>query len=321
MSVYTDGIVPWNSLDDNTRLPHASELESGYPCGEADQQLFNWTSGYSIGQIWNVLLSAGLTPSPSRLLDLSKAIQSSKLNYAVAAGSVNARTATLAPVPSSYTDGMVVNLRVSATNTAATTLNLNGLGAIPITLVDGTSLNGGEIPPVAFLLIFNGAALLINPKPSIVTGVGGYQNIVSSLNTPLTLNNVAAAVPWATSSSASQFGTIAGSVFTFTQTGRYTITGRMQISVTGTPTGQLAASLGNVIKNNGTGGQITVCQFGDVKTLINGVASTSYINGSGAIDALPNDTLILTGQEYISGGGTFTSGNIAAASITILRTQ
>ena len=74
MAFYTKGVVPWNSLDDNTRGPLASELESGYPCGEADQQLFNWTAGYPVGQIYNVLLDAGVTPVFSDLTQLRSSL-------------------------------------------------------------------------------------------------------------------------------------------------------------------------------------------------------------------------------------------------------
>lgn len=74
MAFYTKGVVPWNSLDDNTRGPLTSELENGYPCGEADQQLFNWTAGYPVGQIYNVLLDAGVTPDYSDLTQLKSAL-------------------------------------------------------------------------------------------------------------------------------------------------------------------------------------------------------------------------------------------------------
>ncbi len=321
MAFYTDGVVPWNSLDNNTRAPLASELEGGYPCGEADQELFNWTAGWPIGNIWNMLLQSGITPDTNKLLDLARAIQTGKVNYAVAAGTANARAATLSPAPMSYIDGMSVILRIPATNTGAATLNLNGLGALPITLPDGTALTGGEIPSIAKFTIYSGAAVLTNAKPSTVSGVGGFQNVVSSPNTPIALNNVAVAVPWATAANGSVYGTISGSVFTFTVPGMYAITARMQINVTGTPTGQFAAALGAVIKNNGTGGQITVCQFGDDKTLISGTPVNSYISGSGAIAAVAGDTLILTGLESIASGGTFTSALIPAASITVNRTQ
>lgn len=76
MAFYTKGVVPWNSLNDNTRGPLASELENGYPCGEADQKLFNWAVGYPVGQIYNVLLDAGLTPDFSDLTQLKGALSS-----------------------------------------------------------------------------------------------------------------------------------------------------------------------------------------------------------------------------------------------------
>lgn len=143
--VYTNGVVPWNSLDDNTRVPLASELQSGYPCGEADQELFNWTAGWPIGQIWNVLLSAGITPDATKLLQLSQAIQSGRLLYAVAGGTANALTATLAPVPASLVDGMMINVKVATTNTGAATLNVNALGASPILSLRGTPVAAGDL--------------------------------------------------------------------------------------------------------------------------------------------------------------------------------
>lgn len=145
MTVYNDGVVPWNSLDDNTRLPQTSELESGYPCGEADQQLFNWTAGWSIGNIWNMILQSGIVPSVSKLLDLARAIQSGKVNFAASAGTANALTATLSPVPASLPAGMSVLLNITTPNTGAATLNLNGLGVKPIVNIFGAALSGGEL--------------------------------------------------------------------------------------------------------------------------------------------------------------------------------
>jgi len=132
MAFYTDGFVPWNSLDNNTRAPLSSELEGGYPCGEADQELFNWTAGWPIGNIWNMLLESGITPDVDKLLDLARAIQTGKVNYATSAGTANALTAALSPVPQSITTGMVIRLKISTSNTDVATLNLNGLGAAPI---------------------------------------------------------------------------------------------------------------------------------------------------------------------------------------------
>ena len=75
MAVFTKGVVPWNSLDDNTRLPLTSELEGGYPCGQADQQLFNFTGGYAWGQVHNAIIDSGITPDLTDLTQLSSAIR------------------------------------------------------------------------------------------------------------------------------------------------------------------------------------------------------------------------------------------------------
>lgn len=144
MAFYTDGVVPWNSLDNNTRAPLASELENGYPCGEADQQLFNWTAGWPVGNIWNMILQSGITPDTDKLLDLSRAVQSSKVKYTVAGGSANAITAALSPAPVSYTVGIEINVKINTANTGPVTINLNGLGAVDVVDRIGAALAAGD---------------------------------------------------------------------------------------------------------------------------------------------------------------------------------
>lgn len=73
-------------------------------------------------------------------------IQQNAFNYASAAGgTANALTATLAPVPAALTDDLVVVVRVASTNTGATTLNLNGLGAKSIVGAAHQALQGNEL--------------------------------------------------------------------------------------------------------------------------------------------------------------------------------
>lgn len=159
MAYWQNGAVPWNSLDDNTRAPLASEFESGYPCGEADQALFNWTAGYPVGQIWNVILNSGIAPNPAKLLDLAQAIQSQKLNFGTAAGAANAVTVTLAPAPLSLNSGLWLRLKVTTTNTQAVTLNVNGLGAKSVIRIDGDPLVEGDLTTDDMAeLVYDGAA-------------------------------------------------------------------------------------------------------------------------------------------------------------------
>ncbi|MCZ7496256.1 hypothetical protein O8B39_17285 [Agrobacterium rhizogenes] len=168
MAFYTDGVVPWNSLDNNTRAPLSSELEGGYPCGEADQELFNWTAGWPIGNIWNMILQSGITPDTDKLLDLARAVQTGKVNYAVAGGTANAITAALSPVPASLTVGMHITLLVSTTNTGAATLNLNSTGAIPVVTATGAALSTGDLPAgVPVDLVYTGASWVAATKISM----------------------------------------------------------------------------------------------------------------------------------------------------------
>lgn len=160
MAFYTNGVVPWNSLDDNTRAPLASELESGYPCGEADQQLFNWTAGYPIGQIYNALLGAGITtPNLSNLKQLAQAIQSGSMIYAQATGTANALVLTLSNAPINYAQlRMIIVNAVSANTRSSVTINVNGLGARNIVRRGGSALRKGDIQPGPMILVDNGTA-------------------------------------------------------------------------------------------------------------------------------------------------------------------
>ncbi len=72
-------------------------------------------------------------------------VQSGQYLYAVAGGSANVITATLAPAPSSIAAGLQIRLKISTTNTSSATLNVNGLGAKPIVLLGATALTGGEL--------------------------------------------------------------------------------------------------------------------------------------------------------------------------------
>lgn len=89
--------------------------------------------------------------------DLPNRIQSGASITANDTGSVNAYAATLEPAPAALTPGMMVHLQnILHTNTAASTLNVNGFGALPIQSAGGTALQAGE------LAIGYGALLALN---------------------------------------------------------------------------------------------------------------------------------------------------------------
>lgn len=92
-----------------------------------------------IGSNGQVLTSNGTNPtwsSPS----------ATNLNYIADTGAVNALVATLSPALGSYTAGTLVQVKVAVTNTGATTINVNGLGAKTIKKLDGaTDLAAGDL--------------------------------------------------------------------------------------------------------------------------------------------------------------------------------
>jgi len=87
-------------------------------------------------------------------------------NYYVGAGTANAITFTPAPALPSYAgDGQVFFVKPVASNTAAVTVNANGLGAVALTDMDGAALTGGEIVSgeVVALILLGGTFKLLSP--------------------------------------------------------------------------------------------------------------------------------------------------------------
>ena len=72
-------------------------------------------------------------------------VQFNVFNYSADTGTANHYVAELVPTPASLANGLSVQLLVSNTNTAASALNVNGIGEKPIVLIDGTALLGSEM--------------------------------------------------------------------------------------------------------------------------------------------------------------------------------
>lgn len=116
------------------------------------QKLAEWN-----GTSWNIITTKdghGVSLPDGRVFErvggtyiekLALDAQTGKWNYATAAGSANAITASLTPLPSALTTGMKICLRMVSANTGATTINVSGLGAKPVLYNEtGTALIGGD---------------------------------------------------------------------------------------------------------------------------------------------------------------------------------
>ncbi|NDV88805.1 DUF2793 domain-containing protein [Aurantimonas aggregata] len=83
-----------------------------------------------------------------------------KMEYVTAGGTANALTVTLDPAPTELYIGMSLRVRVTAQNTGAVTLNVNGLGAQNVSNSNAPfTLQSGAIPPTAILeLVYAGGS-------------------------------------------------------------------------------------------------------------------------------------------------------------------
>lgn len=88
-------------------------------------------------EMQNVIESAGITLSAGDLMQLTKALAHYAVNGNFYTDGGTVTTYILSPigtnqVPTAYTNGMEVEFVAANTNTGASTINVNGLGAIPI---------------------------------------------------------------------------------------------------------------------------------------------------------------------------------------------
>jgi hypothetical protein len=96
-------------------------------------------------EIVNVITKSGKVPDNGN--QLAKSIQSGWLNFSAVGGTANALTMTLPEVPASWADLVGTPLRgiITTTNTGACTLNVNGLGAKPIKIDNGSDPIAGDL--------------------------------------------------------------------------------------------------------------------------------------------------------------------------------
>jgi len=128
---------------------------------------------------------AGTKPTYQTPSTITKAeVQNQSVIYATAGGTANALTLTLSPAPSAYTAGMKVSFKASATNTGATTINVNGLGVLSI--VTGLSrplLAGDILINQIYEIVYNSTGTvwqLVNPASTKTLKVDPQDNTTSS---------------------------------------------------------------------------------------------------------------------------------------------
>ncbi len=112
-------------------------------------------------ELVDFITKSGLVPDDE--IQLARAMQRGKINFAVAGGTANALTISLSPDPQSLVVGMVVRVMVSTNNTGAATLNVNGLGAAAIVTLLGAALVRDDLRSGTIMtLIYTGTSWMLS---------------------------------------------------------------------------------------------------------------------------------------------------------------
>lgn len=120
-------------------------------------------------------------------------LQHNAEKYAADAGSTDAYAITLSPVPTSYTEGMVVYFKANTVNTGACTINVNSLGVKSIVKNINTALVDGDIAAgMLCTLIYDGTNFVIqNPTSTSIVGGSTYQGTSKTSSTAQSTHKMA----------------------------------------------------------------------------------------------------------------------------------
>lgn len=225
-----------------------------------------------------------------------------------AGGTANALTVTANSSFTAHADGLMLALRIATDNSAAATLNVNGLGAKAIqkmAFAGESALTGGELQATGiYILMYQsalnsaaGAWLVLNPTPADQSSYVTLTGTQTVTNKTFTTGNAFNGTLGATTPSTVVATTISGTNGSFS--GTLGITGAVTLSSTlssGAITssgnvssaGFVSPGVNAIVANNGSSGFVVLRP--------NGVASTTgqlAIASSGAVTV--NGTLTVTG--------------------------
>lgn len=212
-------------------------------------------------------------------------LQHNAEKYAADAGANDTYVITLSPVPTSYTNGMVVHFKANTVNTGAATLNVNSLGAKTIVKFVNTTLGDGDIAAGMFCtVIYDGTNFVLqNPTSGVIA------NDLFALTTANSIS-VAAVDNSFTLRGLPKFITI-----------KYLLTGK-------NATGQTTYSKG-IATYNGSG--TLVSAFSDYTS---GQVSTNILYGAAVHDTTAPTVGTASGSGAV---GTMTISAISATSFTV----
>lgn len=235
-------------------------------------------------------------------------IQNNLYTYSSDGGGAGSIVATLSPAPTAYVTGMSLEVKVAATCSGATTINVNGLGPKQVGDISGTTPISGSWQTGNILqFIYDGTVFRV---------ISGGRSLPAVFSTSYSTsfgvsNNVLTQCIIAASSGTASFGTYTTTTFTFTRAGTYAIAGSSTVNMSTSS----ATNCAGVIQLRQNGSSISGGASGDSTYLptATSIGFTQYT--SGVINAAAGDTI--TVYASIGANTGFSSGNIAASSLNI----
>jgi hypothetical protein len=174
-----DYIAPFGSSD-----PDAPYVDRDTPGAVSGSKVPAHAIEYPMRELVNLISAADLDPDNADLTQVAKAIQSGALNYAVVAGTVNALTLTLNPVPDALTQGFPILFVAAGSNTGNVTVNPNGLGAKSLFGPAGQQLAAGDLfSGLIVLAVYNGVSFRIIGSLTASEAAKGIVELASAAET------------------------------------------------------------------------------------------------------------------------------------------
>ncbi len=166
----------WFDIGGGKRGFRAQNAGLGIPGTEVTDVFLNGVQEELLFLIEN----AGLVPAGGDRKQVAAGIRSGKLSYFAAGGTANAITIALDPALIAYSAGLVLRIKIATANSAAVTLNVNGLGAKNVLGTNGAALVAGDllVGDVA-TVIYDGAAFRLTALArSEIAGLIKAQKVV-----------------------------------------------------------------------------------------------------------------------------------------------
>jgi hypothetical protein len=264
-----------------------------------------WPEGQSAASVNNC--------ARQMMADLVREFQVNAVKVLASVAGTNTITGSMTPDLTSYSAGMLVVFTPANSNSGATTLNIDSLGALDIQKADGDAIASGDlIAGIPALVVLDSGAddwILINPQSLTLTNASFSGTLAVTgaltLNGALTTDNTTA--DEAGFKGLPQNVQAGNYTLVLSDAGKYIANTGSGITITVPPAASVAFPVGTVVTivNQNSGGNISIAQGAGVTITLAGTSTTGTRTLAGAAGLYSIATLlnIATNEWLASGSG------------------